>query len=242
MGCALPRAGGRATGHVSGQARPVRAILPPSPPDQPEPFARSCATSTKDPPGHHPLEPPALLRLIGGHRLRAGDPRRAPRRRPELIAILWRSSPAATEVETHAVDWVPQLLGLQTDSTATSRTRRRPRPSLRWPPPAIAPGGTVFVRTGELLGGEGGSSRRPAHRQVPMDEDFRRPEAVADELDGAAAVVATSGTTSAQPSTRSCDRGPLRASGCLAPRRRGLCRLGRRVRGVPLVPGGRGAR
>jgi aromatic-L-amino-acid/L-tryptophan decarboxylase len=112
-------------------------------------------------------------------------------------AMLWSASPAATELEGVALDWLAQLLGLpsglhghieDTASTSTIAALAAAR--------ELRPGGAVLAseqanfsveKAARLLGLE--------YRKVPVDADFRlRPELL--ELDGAAAVVATVGTTS----------------------------------------------
>jgi aromatic-L-amino-acid/L-tryptophan decarboxylase len=112
-------------------------------------------------------------------------------------AMLWKTSPAATELEALSLDWLRQLLGLpeglhghieDTASTSTLAALAVAREE--------APGGAVVCsehahssvdKAARLLG-------MPL-RKVPVDREFRlRPDALA--LDGAAAVVATVGTTS----------------------------------------------
>jgi aromatic-L-amino-acid decarboxylase len=114
-------------------------------------------------------------------------------------AMLWSSSPAATEVEELALDWLRQLLGLpealhghieDTASTATIASLAAAR--------ELRPGGTVLTsehanfvveKAARLIGLE--------CRKIAVDEDFRmRPDALEAEIDGATAVVATAGTTS----------------------------------------------
>ena len=96
--------------------------------------------------------------------------------------MLWRTSPAATELEELAADWVRQLIGLSRRAgTATSRTPRRPRRSPRSPPRASsgpaarssAPS-TPTPRSTRRRG----SSGLPL-RKVEADEEFRlRPDAL----------------------------------------------------------------
>ena len=62
--------------------------------------------------GHHPLAAPALLRLLRGHRVAPGDPRRDARRRAQPGRVPVAHSPASTELEGLVCDWVAQLLGL----------------------------------------------------------------------------------------------------------------------------------
>jgi aromatic-L-amino-acid decarboxylase len=114
-------------------------------------------------------------------------------------AMLWSASPAATEVEELALDWLRQLLGLpeglhghieDTASTATIASLAAAR--------ELRPGGTVLTsehanfvveKAARLVGLE--------CRKIAVDEDFRmRADALEAEIDGATAVVATAGTTS----------------------------------------------
>jgi aromatic-L-amino-acid decarboxylase len=113
--------------------------------------------------------------------------------------MLWSTSPAATEVELLAVDWLRQLVGLpeglhgQIEDTASVSTIAALAAARE-----LRPGGTVLAseqanfsvaKAARLLG--------LAFKALPVDDEFRlRPDAVAAELDGATAVVATSGTTS----------------------------------------------
>ncbi len=116
-------------------------------------------------------------------------------------AMLWRTGPAATELEEVALDWLAQLLGLpaglhghieDTASTSTLAALAAAR--------ELRPGGAVLCsehahssvdKAASLLG--------LSLRKLPVDEDFRlRPEELAGALarGRAAAVVATVGTTS----------------------------------------------
>jgi aromatic-L-amino-acid decarboxylase len=113
------------------------------------------------------------------------------------VAFLWRTAPAATELEGVVLDWVADLLGLpagwhghieDTASVSTIAALAAARE---------ATGGRVVVcseeahssveRAARLLGLE--------TRKVPTDDEFRL-DVDALDLDGAAAVVATVGTTS----------------------------------------------
>ena len=116
-------------------------------------------------------------------------------------AMLWRSGPAATELEELALDWLRQLLGLppglhghieDTASTSTLAALAAAR--------EVRPGGVVLCsehahssvdKAARLLALE--------VRKVPLDDEFRmRPDELADRLARhyATAVVATVGTTS----------------------------------------------
>ena len=115
--------------------------------------------------------------------------------------MLWRTSPAATELEELVLDWVRQLVGLpeglhghieDTASTSTLAALTAAR--------HLRPKGTVLCsehahssmdKAARLLG--------VPIRKVPSDDEFRmRPDALAEALGEveASAVVATVGTTS----------------------------------------------
>ena len=178
----------------------VRAALPASPPERGEPFAAVLRDLDEILlPGithwNHPRffayfaisgsEPGILAELLAAAL--------------NVNAMLWRTSPAATELEEVALDWLRQLLGLpdglhghieDTASTSTLAALAAAR--------ELRPGGAVVCsehahssvdKAARLLG-------LPL-RKVAVDAQFRlRPDALAEALDGAAAVVATVGTTS----------------------------------------------
>jgi len=176
----------------------LRAKLPPSPPEEGEPFA-------------------AVLRDLDELLLPAMTHWQSPRffayfantaSEPGILAelvtaalnqngILWRTSPALAELELHVAGWASQLLGLpegwhghieDTASTSTFAAIVAAR---------NATGGRVVVcseqahssveKTARMLGLE--------CRSVPVDAEFRlRPDAL--DLDDACCAVATVGTTS----------------------------------------------
>jgi aromatic-L-amino-acid decarboxylase len=180
----------------------VRAALPAAPPDDPEPF--SAVLRDLDDvllPGithwNHPRffayfaisgsEPGILAELLAATL--------------NVNAMLWRTSPAATELEELVLDWVAQLLGLpgglhghieDTASTSTLAALAAAR--------ELCPDGIV------LCSEQAHSSVEKAARilglealKVAVDDEFRmRPDALAQALEDAeaAAVVATVGTTS----------------------------------------------
>jgi aromatic-L-amino-acid decarboxylase len=178
----------------------VRARLPASPPERAEPF-EAVLHDLDDVilPGithwNHP-------RFLGYFAISGSEPGIL----AELLiaalnvnAMLWSTSPAATEVEELALDWLRQLLGLReglhghiedTASTATIAALAAAR--------ELRPGGIVLTseqanfsvaKAAKLIGLE--------CRLVPVDDEFRmRTDALAEEIDGATAVVATAGTTS----------------------------------------------
>ena len=181
-----------------GEPGEVRASLAPSPPERGEPFEAVLRDLDEViVPGlthwNHPRffayfaisgsEPGILAELVASAL--------------NVNAMLWKTSPAATELEELALDWLAQLLGLpeglhghieDTASTSTLAALAVARDR--------APDGAVVCsehahssveKAARLLG-------MPL-RKAPVDEEFRmRPDAL--ELEGTAAVVATVGTTS----------------------------------------------
>lgn len=91
----------------------VRAQLPPSPPEQPEPFEALLADYQRlILPGTTHWNHPGFLAYFAttgsepgilGELLTAGL---------NVQAMLWRTGPAATELEEHVCDWLRQMLGL----------------------------------------------------------------------------------------------------------------------------------
>jgi aromatic-L-amino-acid decarboxylase len=190
----------------------LRAKLPPSPPEEGEPFA-------------------AVLRDLDELLLPAMTHWQSPRffayfantaSAPGVLAelliaatnqngILWRTSPALTELELHVVDWVAQLLGLpdgwhghieDTASTSTFASVVAARE---------ATGGRVVVCSEHAHSSVDKAARMLGLevRKVPVDAEFRlRPDAL--DLAGACCVVATVGTTS----TTSVDPVPAIADAC----------------------------
>ncbi len=194
----------------------VRAQLPASPPDEAEPF--SAILHDLDEvivPGtthwNHPRffayfsitgsEPGILAELLAATF--------------NVNAMLWRTGPAATELEELTMDWLRQLIGLEdgwhghiedTASTSTLCGLAAGR--------QLRPGGVVLCsehahssvdKSARILGME--------LRKIPVDGEFRmRPDALASALaaDETAVVVATVGTTS----TTSVDPVPAVAELC----------------------------
>ncbi len=193
----------------------IRAALPVAPPEQAEPFAAVLRDLDEVLlPGithwNHPRffayfaisgsEPGILAELVTAAL--------------NVNAMLWRTSPAATELEEVAVDWLRQLLGLpeglhghieDTASTSTLAALAAAR--------HLRPGGAI------LCSGHAHSSVDKAARllqlplrKVPADAEFRmRPAALAEALraEEVAAVVATVGTTSSTSVDSVADVAPL---------------------------------
>ena len=101
---------------VLSQVKPgqIRASLPANPPAQGESFetiAERCRTA--DSAGRHALAVAEFLRLLSLQRFRARNSGRSCFL-PGLgvQGMLWSTSPACTELETHVMDWLVGMLGL----------------------------------------------------------------------------------------------------------------------------------
>jgi aromatic-L-amino-acid decarboxylase len=190
---------------VMAQVKPgdVRSRLPAHPPEQGQPFA-SVLAGLDDAlmPGithwQHPrffsyfavtASPPGILAELLSAAL-------------NQVAFVWRSSPAATELEWLAVDWLAQLLGVQTEwhghiedtastSTLAALVAARHRTGRR---------AVVFSEHAHSSVEKDARILGLDARRVATDTEFRMlPDEVAKELahSDVAAVVATVGTTSA---------------------------------------------
>jgi aromatic-L-amino-acid/L-tryptophan decarboxylase len=178
----------------------VRTSLPAAPPEQGEPFDAVLADfQEKILPGITHWNHPRFFGYFANTGSEPGILAELLVATLNVNGMLWSTSPAATEVEELAMDWLGQLVGLpeglhghieDTASTATIAALAAAR--------GLRPGGAVLAseqanfsveKAARLVG--------LPFRALPVDEDFRlRVDAVAAEIDGAAAVVTTSGTTS----------------------------------------------
>ena len=178
----------------------VRAALPASPPERGEPFAAVLRDLDEVVlPGITHWNHPRFLAYFAISGSEPGILAELLAAALNVNAMLWRTSPAATELEEVAVGWLRQLLGLpdglhghieDTASTSTLAALAAAR--------HLRPDGAVLCsehahssvdKATRLLG-------MPL-RKLPVDAEFRlRPEALAAEIDAAAVVVATVGTTS----------------------------------------------
>ena len=180
----------------------VRRALPADPPDRGEPFAAVLRDLDEVLlPGITHWNHPRFFAYFGITGSEPGILAELAIATLNVNAMLWRTSPAATELEEVALDWLRQLLGLpdglhghieDTASTSTLTALAVAR--------HLRPGGAVLcsdeahssvAKAARLLGIE--------LRKIPVDEAFcMRPDALAGELErgDAAAVVATVGTTS----------------------------------------------
>jgi aromatic-L-amino-acid decarboxylase len=113
------------------------------------------------------------------------------------VAILWRTAPAATELEGVVLDWTAQLLGLppgwhgHIEDSASTSTRA-----------AIIAARAATGREVVVCSEQAHSSVEKAARmlgmrlrRIPCDEEFRMRADLLGDLSDAAAVVATVGTT-----------------------------------------------
>ncbi|HKC21227.1 MAG TPA: aminotransferase class V-fold PLP-dependent enzyme [Gaiellaceae bacterium] len=199
---------------VLAQVRPgdVTARLPASPPEQGEPFADVLRDVDEILlPGVTHWQSPRFFAYFAASASEPGILAELLAATLNSVAFLWRTSPASTELEALTLDWTAQLLGLpagwhghieDTASTSTLAALAAARE---------ATGRSVVVcsehahssvdKAAKLLGLE--------LRKIPADDEFRlRVDAL--DLNDAAAVVATVGTTS----TASVDPVPAIADAC----------------------------
>src|SRR3954452_10142058 len=201
---------------VLAQVKPgdIRARLPQSAPDEPEPFAavlRDLDEILR--PGFTNWQHPRNFAYFSVSASQPGILAELLAATLNQVAILWRTAPASTELEGVVLDWVAQLIGLPTgwhghieDSASTSTMAA-----------LIAARETTGRRVIVCSEHTHSSVEKAARmldlelRKLPADEQFRmRTEAL--YLEDVAAVVATVGTTS----TTSVDPVPVIADACQA--------------------------
>jgi aromatic-L-amino-acid decarboxylase len=185
---------------VLAQVKPgeIRSHLPPSPPDEPEPFEAVLRDLDEVLlPGMTHWQHPRYFAYFSVTGSRPGILAELIAATLNQVAILWRTAPASTELENLVLDWVAQLIGLpkgwhghieDTASTSTMAALIAARE---------ATGRRVVVCSEHAHSSVDKAARmlELELRKVPCDEQFRmRLEAL--ELDDVAAVVATVGTTS----------------------------------------------
>ncbi len=175
----------------------VRAALPESPPDRPEPFENVLRdVETLIAPALTHWNHPRFFAYFGITGSEPGILAELLTAAFNVNAMAWTSSPAATELEQVSLDWLAQLLGLprgmhghieDTASTSTLAALAAAR--------VLRPGGAVYgsehanfsvEKAVRILGLE--------WRPVPVDDEFRMTTDF--PLEDATAVVATVGTTS----------------------------------------------
>jgi aromatic-L-amino-acid decarboxylase len=178
----------------------IRASLPASPPDEPEPFASVLADlDGLLAPGLTHWQSPRFFAYFAT----TGS---EPAILAELLAaalnqvgILWRTSPALQELEEVALDWLRQLLGLPEglhghleDSASTSTLAALAVAR------SLRPRDRVVVCSDQAHSSVEKAARllELEVRKIPSDRAYRlRPELL--DLEGACAAVATIGTTGA---------------------------------------------
>ena len=176
----------------------IRSRLPPSAPEEPEPFANVLRDLDEVLlPGVTHWQHPRYFAYFATSASEPGILAELLAATLNSIAILWRTAPAATELEGVVLDWTAELLGLPggwhghiEDSASTSTLA------------ALIAARHATGRDLVVCSEQAHSSVQKAAqmlnlrlRKVPTDEEFRmRPDALGD-LSEAAAVVATVGTT-----------------------------------------------
>ena len=187
---------------VLSQAEPgdIRATLPPSPPDEPEPF--SSVLRDLDNvllPGLTHWQSPRFFGYFAATGSEPGVLAELLIAGLNQVGILWRTSPALQELEEVTLDWLAQLLGLPSDfhghiedtaSTGVLSALAVAR--------AVRPGHRVVLCSEHAHSAADKAAKllELELRKVPVDDEFQlRPELL--ELDDACAVIATIGTTGA---------------------------------------------
>jgi aromatic-L-amino-acid decarboxylase len=176
----------------------VRAALPASPPDAPEPFADVLRDLDRVLiPGLTHWQHPRFFAYFANSASEAGILAELLAATLNSVGFIWRTAPASTELEALTLDWTAQLLGLPSgwhghiEDTASVSTI------------AALAGARHFTGRGTIVCSEHAHSSvdRAARllgmqlRKIPADDRFRmRVDAL--DLTDAAAVVATVGTTS----------------------------------------------
>ena len=194
----------------------IRAKLPPTVPEDPEPF--SAVLNDLDDillPGVTHWQHPRYFAYFATSASEPGILAELLSATLNTIAILWRTSPASTELEAVVLDWTAELLGLPSgwhghiEDTASTSTFA-----------AIIAARETTGRDLILCSEQAHSSVDKAARmlgmrlrKVPVDAEFRmRPDALEESLDEAAVLVATVGTTA----VTAVDPVPALADACAA--------------------------
>ena len=178
----------------------IRARLPQSPPDAPEPFA-AVLRDLDDVlmPGITHWQSPLYFAYFATTGSEPGILAELLIAALNQVGILWRTSPALQELEELTLDWLRQLLGLPEDfhghieDTASVGTLAALAAARQ-----TAPGRRTVLCSEHAHSSVAKAARilELDLRTVPVDDEFRlRPEAL--DLRDACAVVATIGTTSA---------------------------------------------
>lgn len=178
----------------------IRAALPSSPPDEPEPFA-AIVRDLDDVllPGVTHWQSPRFFAYFATTGSEPGILAELVIAGLNQVGILWRTSPALQELEEVTLDWLRQLLGLpeefvghieDTASTGTLSALAVAR--------ALRPGNRVVLCSEHAHSAADKAARllELELRKVPVDDEYRlRPDLL--DLEGACAVLATIGTTGA---------------------------------------------
>jgi aromatic-L-amino-acid decarboxylase len=192
----------------------VRSRLPASPPEEAEPFAALLRDLDETIlPGMTHWNHPRFLAYFATSGSEPGILAELLAATLNVNAMLWRTSPAATELEELVADWVAQLLGLPRDwhghiedsaSTGTFAALCAARE---------ATGRTLVVCSEHAHSSveKGARMLGMEVRKVPLDDAYRLDVSRLD-ASGAAAVVAAVGTTS----TTAVDPVPAIAAACAA--------------------------
>ena len=190
----------------------IRARLPKSPPDEPEPFEAILRDLDEVLlPGVTHWQHPRFFAYFATTASEPGILAELLAATLNSVGFLWRTAPASTELELVVCEWVAQLIGLppgwhghieDTASTSTLAALIAARHTT---------GRNVVVCSehAHSAADKGARMLGMELRKIPADEAFRmRPDEL--ELDDVAAVVATVGTTS----TTSVDPVPAIADRC----------------------------
>jgi aromatic-L-amino-acid decarboxylase len=200
---------------VLAQVKPgdIRAALPASPPDDPEPFEAVLRDLDEVlVPGMTHWQHPRNFAFFSVSAAQPGILAELIAATLNQVAILWRTAPASTELEGVVLDWTAQLLGLpagwhghieDTASTSTMAALIAARE---------ATGRRVVVCSEHAHSSVDKAARmlELELRKVPADDEFRMRADALGDLSDVAAVVATVGTTS----TTSVDPVPAVAAAC----------------------------
>jgi aromatic-L-amino-acid/L-tryptophan decarboxylase len=200
---------------VLAQVKPgdIRAALPASPPDEPEPFEALLRDLDEVlVPGMTHWQHPRNFAYFSVSGAQPGILAELIAATLNQVAILWRTAPASTELEGVVLNWTAQLLGLpagwhghieDTASTSTMAALIAARE---------ATGRRVVVCSEHAHSSVEKAARmlELELRKVPTDGEFRMRTDALGDLSDVAAVVATVGTTS----TTSVDPVPAVAEAC----------------------------
>src|SRR3954451_709699 len=186
---------------VLAQVRPgeIRAALPQSPPDEPEPFEAILRDLDEVlVPGMTHWQHPRNFAYFSVSAAQPGILAELIAATLNQVAILWRTAPASTELEGLVLDWAAQLVGLpagwhghieDTASTSTMAALIAARETT----------GRRVVVCSEHAHSSVDKAARMLElelRKVPADDQFRMRADALGDLSDVAAVVATVGTTS----------------------------------------------